>query len=319
MPARFLSRLFRSKSWPYAPPKPELARNIDFSQITEIRAEVFPDSNIRNWLDASDAHSRVDARLKAKEITLQQAEACYFWIKNGYWVVPSLFESEELDKAWVAYERALKSGELGSVQVVSDDGLLFDRTLDPALHVSEIKALQHHTKLMQWTDLFLGRKTAPFQTIMGHAGSQQAAHSDSIHMTTYPIGFMVASWTAFEPIAPDSGPLIYYPGSHRLPYVLSREIGIGPGEFKKHGYRLYHEMYEPRIAELCQQHGFEQKTFLAQKGDTLFWHANLVHGGAPRQHPNRSRKALVCHHFAEGVVTYHDLSGNASRLHLNVR
>jgi hypothetical protein len=30
-----------------------------------------------------------------------------------------------------------------------------------------------------------------------------------------------------------------------------------------------------------------------------------------------SRKALVCHYFAEGVVTYHDLSGNPSRLHRN--
>ena len=47
----------------------------------------------------------------------------------------------------------------------------------------------------------------------------------------------------------------------------------------------------------------------------LFWHANLVHGGARRVDPDTSRKALVCHYFGEGTVTYHDLSGNVSHLH----
>jgi len=34
----------------------------------------------------------------------------------------------------------------------------------------------------------------------------------------------------------------------------------------------------------------------------FFWRANLVHGGSPRNDPNLSRRALVCHYFAEGVV-----------------
>lgn len=317
MYGRMLSRIFRSKSWPYPSPKPALAKDINLSGITEIRGDVFPQSSLQNWLDAPNAHEVIAARLKANEITSEQADACRFWIDNGYLIVPSLFNPDELDTVWAAYEAALRAGTLGSVQIVSEDGLLFDRILDPALRVPEIKALQHHAKLMQWTDLLLGRKTIPFQTIMGHAGSQQAAHSDSIHMTTYPLGFMVANWTAFEDIEPDSGPLIYFPGSHKLPYLLSREIGIAPGEFKKHGYSLYHAKYEPQIAQICEQNGLKPQTFMAKKGDTLFWHANLVHGGSPRQHPNRSRKALVCHHFAEGVVTYHDLSGNLTRLHLS--
>ena len=51
---------------------------------------------------------------------------------------------------------------------------------------------------------------------MSHKGSQQGAHSDSIHMTTYPIGYLSAAWIAFEDIHPDSGPQLFYPGSHRL-------------------------------------------------------------------------------------------------------
>lgn len=76
------------------------------------------------------------------------------------------------------------------------------RQLDPHLKVPAVRALRHHPAILAWTDLLFDRRTVPFQTIMGHAGSQQRAHSDSIHMTTYPLGFLVATWLAFEDIAP---------------------------------------------------------------------------------------------------------------------
>jgi ectoine hydroxylase-related dioxygenase (phytanoyl-CoA dioxygenase family) len=55
--------------------------------------------------------------------------------------------------------------------------------------------------------------------------------------------------------------------------------------------------------------------FHARKGDVLFWHANLVHGGSPRRNLQLSRKAIVCHYFAEGCVCYHDLSASPSSVH----
>ena len=288
---------------------------IDLHRLGEFRSEAFPRMEPANWLDGPDAEETIRRRLAAGEIDAAEAEACRFWRENGYFIVPKLIEDAELDGVFAAYERALSSGRLGEPVYVDPDRKLVDRKLDAHLHVPELRALQLSPAFRKWTDLFLGRKTVPFQTIIGHAGSQQGAHSDSIHMTTYPLGFMVASWTAFEDIREDSGPLDYYPGSHSLPYLFSADVGIGAGEFKRQGYRLYHERYEPAVLRQCQDAGLERKIFLANKGDTLFWHANLVHGGTPRADPNRSRKALVCHAFAEGVVTYHDLSGNLSRLH----
>lgn len=311
-----LSKLFSSRrDWKYPTPVPELAKDLDFRTLKEFRGDALPQSNTINWLDAPDAVEEIERRRAAGRITDEEAQACLYWVQYGYLVVEKLFSAEELDAAFEAYEKALLAGELGSIDVVSPNGLLYDRKLDPALTVPALKALQHHPKLMRWTDLLLGRKTVPFQTIMGHAGSGQRAHSDSIHMTTYPAGFMVASWTAFEDIDEDSGPLEYYPKSHRLPYLLSREAGIEPAQFRKEGYAVYSKLYEPAIAELCSAHGFERKLFLPKKGDTLFWHANLIHGGSARANPNRSRKALVCHNFAEGVLSYHDLSGLPTRIH----
>jgi Phytanoyl-CoA dioxygenase (PhyH) len=293
----------------------ELGEIVDLEGIGEFRNEAFPQGEPTCWLDRPDAEATIEGRLRHGEINAHQADAYRFWIKNGFLIIPGLIDHETLDRTWSSYEKALASGDLGDVNYVNETRTLIDRKLDPHLKVPAIRELQWHAAFLAWTDLLFGRKTIPFQTIMGHAGSQQAAHSDSIHMTTYPLGYLIANWTAFEDITADSGPLEYYPGSHRLPYLLSADVGIAPREFKKVGYGLYSERYEPVIRRLCEDAGLKKQTFLAKKGDVLFWHANLVHGGSLRTNPNASRKALVCHYFAEGVVTYHDLSGNPSRLH----
>ena len=288
---------------------------IDFRSIRELRGERFPVVEPDCWLDRPDAEAEIARRLKAGILRAEEAAACTFWVKNGYLVIPCLIGPEIIDTTWAAYEAALAAGAFGPRAYVNPDQTLDDRKLDPHLKVPEIAALQHDLAVLRWTDLLFGRKTVPFQTIMGHAGSEQAAHSDSIHMTTYPLGYLIANWVAFEDIGADSGVLEYYPGSHKLPYLLSADVGIEEYEFKEKGYAVYSERYEPAIRAECETAGFARETFMAKKGDVLFWHANLVHGGGRRIDPNASRKALVCHYFAEGAVTYHDLSGNASRLH----
>ena len=288
---------------------------VDLTRVGEFRGDAFPHGDPDCWLDRPNAREAIEGRLKRGEIDAGQAAALRFWVENGYLICPKLIDDATLDTTWAAYERALADGRLGPRGFVDAAQTLDDRKLDPHLLVPELRALQHHPSVLAWTDLLFGRKTIPFQTIMGHAGSQQAPHSDSIHMTTYPLGYLIANWVAFEDIMPDSGPLEYYPGSHRLPYLLSREVGIAPLEFKTNGYGVYGERYEPAVRRQCDEARLEKKIFLAGKGDVLFWHANLVHGGSPRLDDARSRKALVCHYFAERAFTYHDLSGNPSRLH----
>lgn len=114
-------------------------------------------------------------------------------------------------------------------------------------------------------------------------------------MTT-PLGFMAAAWIAFEDIHRDSGPLLYYPGSHRWPYYFARHVGIEPGEFKARQYISYAEKYEPFIQERVKEMGGSPHYSTAQKGDVLFWHANLVHGGSKRNALVHTRKAMVGHY-----------------------
>lgn len=290
---------------------------VDLNAVAEFRNDAFPRSGPACWLDQPDALLAVERKLAEQRITAAEAEICRKWVVDGYYIAPNLIEDGLLDRVWDAYEKAIRDGVVAVDPESHGDGDPYPgRKLDPHLQVPEIVSLQGHPDVLRICDLLLGKPTIPFQTIMGHKGSAQRAHSDAIHMTTYPLGFLVANWVAFEDIHPDSGPLEYYPKSHRLlPYLLSGDVGIGPREFKKKGYSVYCDQYEPAIQRYLAAYGLSPQFFCARKGDVLFWHANLVHGGSARKDLNHSRRALVCHYFAKGAVTYHDLSGNPSRLH----
>ena len=290
---------------------------VDLKRIGEFRNDAFPMSGPLGWLDRPNALIEVERKAREGEITAEQAKICEKWIFDGYCIAQKLIGDDEIDAAWKAYETAIAAGVVTvNAEPIGPDDPHPGRRLDPHMQIPEIRALMHHPKVLAITDLLFGRRTLPFQTIMGHKGSSQAPHSDSIHMTTYPFGYLIADWIAFEDIHPDSGPLEFYPRSHRMiPPVLSGELSIGPKEFKKKGPAVYSQRYEPYVRKYIEGAGLAPETFLAKKGDVLFWHANLIHGGAPRKNPALSRKALVCHYFAQGAVTYHDLSGNPSRLH----
>lgn len=294
-------------------------RSVDLSKIGEYRNDAFPQSGPYCWLDRPNALIEVERKELKGELTLEQSKMCQKWIFDGYLIAENLLGDVEIDGAWAAYEKAIAKGVITVAhEPVSHDDPYPGRRLDPHMQIPEIHALLHHPKVIAITDLLFGRKTLPFQTIMGHKGSSQNPHSDSIHMTTYPLGYMMANWVAFENIREDSGPLEYFPRSHRLvPPLLSGELSISPLRFKKEGGSVYSQVYEPCVKKYIEGAGLTPSYFLAKKGDVLFWHANLIHGGAVRKNPQLSRKALVCHHFAEGAVTYHDLSGNHSRLHRN--
>jgi hypothetical protein len=290
---------------------------VDFSKITEFRGDAFPQSGPAPWLDRPNALIEVERLHRSGELTDDEAKICAKWLVDGYLIIPGLIDHDLLDRVWQAYEEAVKDGIVRVPQEsLGPDDVHPGRHLDTHLVLPIVRELQLHSKVLEITDLLFGRKTLPFQTIMGHKGSSQGPHSDSIHMTTYPFGYLIANWVAFEDVHPDSGPLIFYPRSHKLvPQLLSGELAISPLEYKTKGPSVYSERYEPIIRRYIEAMKLEPQLFMAKAGDVLFWHANLLHGGAKRNSLQLSRKALVCHYFAEGVVTYHDLSGNPSRLH----
>jgi Phytanoyl-CoA dioxygenase (PhyH) len=287
----------------------------DLANIEVFRVENFPVSPVVPWLDRPDSLEHVDALLRKGSLTPQEAVYCRKWAQDGYIVIPGMFSAAQLDGAWADYETAIANG---AVSAQPDYGVHADnkspgRVLNPHFKIEAFRQLLDSPHSQNIVSLLLGAAALPFQTIAGHIGSQQKAHSDSIHMTTYPQGYLVANWIAFEDIADDSGPLEFYPGSHKLPYIYTKDCGIGVEEGRS-GYGAYQAKYEPAVQKRLQEASLQPEYFRARKGDVLFWHANLLHGGSTIRNLRSTRKALVCHYFAQGCVCYHDYTGTVTHL-----
>ncbi len=286
-------------------------QEVDLATMSLYRMSRFPPAGPLPWLDDEAAPQTIAMRLARGEITPQEAELCHKWSQDGYIILEGFYDDAILDQSWSSYEGKIADGSIQPPSEPLYDGdPLPGRVANAHFSVRAIDDMLFEPRMSRIVSLLLGAKARPFQTIIGHKSSQQLEHSDSIHMSTYPTGYLAANWIAYEDIDPDSGPLIYYPGSHKLPYLMSEELGIPP----ESGYGSYHALYEPAIQAQIAAHDLKPQYFLPRKGDVLLWHANLLHGGSKVTNPYLSRKALVCHFFAEGCVCYHDLTGTLAHI-----
>lgn len=284
---------------------------VEPGQMEKPRFEKFPYAGPFPWLDRPDAEEQIEAKLSAGVIGEYEAAQFRCWKDFGYIILERAIEPQVLDEVWAAYERAIADGTVVLQPESAGPGDPWPgRFQDVHDKVPAFCRVMRHPTLLHWVRLLMEREPAPFQTITSHKGSQQREHSDSIHMTTYPIGYLSASWVAFEDIHPDSGPLVYYPGSHSLPYVFSKDVGIAEDDYRTGGFESFYEKYEPRIQKIINERRLEPHYFHAKKGDVLFWHANLIHGGSARRNLEFSRRALVSHYFVKGAVCYHDFSAS---------
>ena len=157
-------------------------------------------------------------------------------------------------------------------------------------------ALWAHPEILKVVSAIFDDQAVPCQTLNFMHGSQQAVHQDVIHLTPFPQGFMCGVWVALEDIHPDSGPLIVYPGSHRLPRLYAHTVGV---EKVRDGSKWseFSAVYAPKMKELIDQSGLEPFYYTPRAGSVLIWHENLAHGGSPRNNDELTRKSIVSHYF----------------------
>jgi ectoine hydroxylase-related dioxygenase (phytanoyl-CoA dioxygenase family) len=159
-----------------------------------------------------------------------------------------------------------------------------------------VKSLALSEPILAILEALYGRKPLAFQTINFNAGTRQAAHSDAMHFGSQPAGYMCGVWVALEDIDMDSGPLVYYPGSHRFPELSMRDLGL---EFDRSDYPAYTRA----VADQIEREGLEPVYGTIKKGEALLWASNMLHGGAPTDR-SRTRHSQVTHYFFEGCKYY---------------
>ena len=278
--------------------------NIHKPLFTSISSKDFPDKKSRAWLDLGDSRLLAPQKPGYKNFSAELQEQIASWSGNGFMIVKNFFDDSVISSINKEIDTIV---EKNIITPTHDNKLPFANKIS-----SVIKNITYTPQLLHILGFLLGKEVIPFQTLNFIKGSNQRAHSDSIHMTTYPLGYLIAVWVALEDTNEDNGPLFYYPGSHKLPYLLNNDFNE-TSTFLKLGKSSYTD-YEDVTEEIIQNHSFEKKVFFAKKGDVLIWHANLIHGGSPIVNHSLTRKSMVIHYYAKDVIKYHEISERPSLL-----
>ena len=171
------------------------------------------------------------------------------------------------------------------------DGL---RVQDAWLFDDNVKSLAANPTVLQLLSALYGRRAWPFQTLNFPVGTQQHYHTDSVHFSSVPERYMCGVWVALEDVDMESGPLVYYPGSHKWPIYVNEHLGVGTGRGN----------YEGLWRDLVAHSGIQPAYFTPRKGQALIWAANLLHGGARQTNPRKTRWSQVTHYFFDDCAYY---------------
>lgn len=269
--------------------------------LSPIGSNDFPErATERPWLDQPDALHRLVEHPDWQNFSSDTQERIRQFVDEGYLILNGFFPKDKVDTLNAEVDELLKERHI-------DFNYSGRKIMNAHRYSASVNQdFFRHPKLLQLMEFLMGKTILPFQTITFIKGSEQRAHSDSIHMTTHPQGFLIAAWIALEDIQEGSGELFYYPGSHRFPFISTQDYPSGNSRWRLGAQT--NKRYEDRIAQLIEEEGLEKKTFLAKKGDVLLWHANLLHGGKPIDDPAKTRRSLVAHYFCEDVICYHEMT-----------
>ena len=268
--------------------------------IGPIGTSDLPETDEVPWLDGPDALDQLKSHPRWSSFDDEMQRLLIQFVEEGYMVLKGFYSAEEV----LGLNREID-------QLRSEKSIDFNYSGSKLMDVHEVSSIVDHgffrnQRLLDILSFLFGRDVLPFQTINFVKGSQQKAHSDSIHMSTYPPGYLLAAWTALEDIDMAQGPVFYYPGSHRLPYVSCDDYESGNTEWTigKNSYKNY----EKYIEALISSNEWQPTYFKPKAGDVLIWHANLLHGGLPIEDPALTRRSMVGHYYAQGVFCYHEIS-----------
>jgi phytanoyl-CoA hydroxylase len=281
------------------------------------------------WFDADDALAEVPRR------AADAGEEALFtqWIRDGYFVASGLVPTADVDEMIAVLDGlwdapapianltlldlrespdepprarthadvlALPAAARARMRAASQWRIHGFHYINPAA-----ARLFHHRGLRGIASRLFGRTARPFAAINFMAGSEQHVHQDMAVFHIYPHDYLIGAWIACEDISAESGPLVLHAGSHRA--------GMFPGftDYPQTNLRTADaetsRAYEAWVDGLAARHPPHQ--FLARKGDVLFWHGMLLHGGAPVLRRGVSRKSMAIHYTVRGADRGREVRG----------
>jgi hypothetical protein len=275
------------------------------------------------WVDQPGAERRIDKLLKQGAIDERQAAGLARFVADGYLTFALDASSQvfadllaDIERLWRERPSDVAFARVGPLIPFSAAA---PKERQPSYRLSDLHshseaalALYLNRSIFRWVELILGQPAVATQSLFFEFGSQQALHRDPVFVQTKPPAHLVAAWIALEDIDPRSGPLLYVPGSHRLPYYQF-EPGRHLFDHSRHGSAEAQAM-ERFDREQYERQGMKPVVFTPKRGEVLLWHHSLLHGGAGIEDPGTTRRSFVVHYstlatfevrrqrFAEAIV-----------------
>jgi hypothetical protein len=257
------------------------------------------------WILRDDAHDLLDRKLAQRTVAPELAEALRSLIDKGYAILPAAVPAslidryvELFDSIWKAppfgLQRLDEAGKVAPVTAADRDRTV--RVISLHLWFAEGAAIVFPPRLAQLLAAVYERPAVCFQSMSFRHGSQQALHRDTAYLPlTGDSDALTASWTALQDVAPGSGELVYFDGSHRVPAFFF----AGGSKFVEDAPERHQALLD-YLPKECATRALPRQTFRPRKGDVLVWLSDLIHGGAPVTDRALLRRSLVCHHMPLG-------------------
>jgi phytanoyl-CoA hydroxylase len=259
------------------------------------------------WIDRADAD--IDAFLsRSAPRASELRDALIAWRAQGYVVLKRAAADELCDAYLEDVGRLIEEHQDHDVRVAcsthgsaSIQSLTLEEIQQPQLRLENFhnastagKQLGLAAPIVDFVGAIFDDTPVMAQSLTFLRGSQQLVHQDHAFVTPVIPGYLAAAWIALEEIHPDSGPVFYYPESHRIP-----KFDFGNGPFMTPDSQHNESDVAAYIEAECTKRGSPRVELLVEKGDILLWHCSLAHGGAAVRNPALTRKSVVFHYSTE--------------------
>lgn len=150
--------------------------------------------------------------LRSKTLSDEKAKLAKEYNENGFVVLSGIFPDDLINRVREDAEKRAFDPKF-PIKTYRDENRVQDfwKVSEPT------KELACYPKVLETLEFLYDRPVIPFQTLTFRVGTQQRAHSDTIHFSSLPARYMCGVWVALEDITEENGPVFYYPGSHKLP------------------------------------------------------------------------------------------------------
>ncbi len=230
-----------------------------------------------------------------------------FWDENGYLLLKGYVSPQEVaevlaivDDQWANREgndhhvdvnSGPYAGKWYTMQDVPPEARQASYKLNNLFgRVEAIRRIALNKKLKAAVQELLEGEPIICNSLNFERGSQQAMHIDSWYMPPPVDNRMVAASIALERVDADNGPIVYYPGSHKIPGYRFSDGRLNMNEAEGAACRTY-------LAEEIEKRGLKEVEVRAEPGDVFLWHGQLLHGGRPINDFSRTRDSLVIHYW----------------------